>query len=194
VRVPAKNYSLELERDLGFRCALEYIKDAGQCVAVLTVRDLKRGKPFDQAGFRDRDVILAEGGVPHFFEKLERARGKEISLVVVSWIDPLDVFEWPRRQLALQVPPKTPDGAQIRALEQDLGYREGREWLPHGGKWHHTPTVDAVQPDGVLTQAGFREKDILLEGFSYRDRWEAARGKEPIAVEVATWVEPPPLH
>src|SRR5262249_49792177 len=69
VRVPAKNYSLELERDLGFRCALEYIKDAGQCVAVLTVRDLKRGKPFDQAGFRDRDVILAEGGVPHFFEK-----------------------------------------------------------------------------------------------------------------------------
>lgn len=213
VRVPPRDIIERLEKELGFRCALDFFKRADLWVGVLVVQDVQQGGVFQQAGFQERDILLDVGGAPHFFETLEQARGQEIDLAVVPWIDPPDVANRSRRELTLQVPlnnlpsdeadtlrpllrlsRRRPDWVIERELQRDLGFREGWEWLPHNGEWHGTPTVENLQPSGVLAQAGFQERDIILEGFSYGRRWEKARGGEPITVRVASWVEPPPLH
>jgi hypothetical protein len=202
VAVPRKGYAADLERELGFRCAVNYFKEKGAMIGVVVVEALVPGGAMERAGFQERDILLNVGGVPHLFEKLEQARGNgPVTLEVVPWIDPTDIAERPVRELTLAVPPASNDGKVDRwspfrveeALQRDLGFKEGWERLPHQGKWHGWPVVEDLQPDGVMARAGFQPKDILLGSFSWWRRCQKARGKEPITVQVAPWMEPPPI-
>jgi hypothetical protein len=205
VRVPRKNYSAALEEELGFRCALAFVKESGNWNGVVLVKSLSPGGLMERAGFRERDIFLDVGGVPHLFERLEQARGlAPVTLEVVPWLDPSDLAERPVRELLLEVPPsakrrsRNPWAAEHMEMEKDLqrelGFKAGWERLPHQGRWHGWPTVEDLQPDGILARAGFREKDILLEGFSWGLRWHKARGQEPITVKVVSWMEPVPVR
>jgi hypothetical protein len=203
VSIPPKNYSAALERELGFRCEVMYVKESGNWIGVVVVTKLHRGGLTESAGFQDRDILLNVGGVPTFFERLEQARGlAPVTLEVVPWLDPPDVADRPVRELILEIPPAT-DGksgdrrcapGSEQALQRDLGFRAGWEWLPHRGEWRGWPTVEDLQPEGILARAGFQNKDILLEGFSWRTRWHKARGNGPISVKVAAWMEPAPVR
>jgi hypothetical protein len=199
VSVPQQGYISALEEELGFRCAVKYVKENGAWTGVVLVTKVCLGGAVERAGFHDGDILLDVGGVPHLFEKLEQARGHgPVTLEVVPWLDPTDIAERPVRELALAVPPAVDDRTahrwaafrSVEDLQRDLGFRQGWERLPHRGEWHGWPIVEDLLPDGVLARAGFQTKDILLEGFSWRTRWQKARGKEPITVKVAHWMEP----
>jgi hypothetical protein len=214
VSVPRRNYGADLERELGFRCDVKYFKECEKWLGVVVITKLRPGGVMDQAGFRDRDIVVDAGGAPDFFNRLETARGgRPAEIEVAPWMDPPDVAHRPVRELILRVPPRTGEGdvrqepvtspgrlprlssfQRQRELKRELGFREGWEWLPHNGFWRGSPTVEDLQPGGVLAQAGFQNKDILLEGFSFCDRWEKARGKQPIPVRVSSWIETTPLQ
>jgi hypothetical protein len=203
VRLPRRNYSVALERELGFRCEVKYVKESGNWNGVVVVMNLHRGGLMARAGFQDRDILLNVGGVPAFFERLEQARGlAPVTLEVVPWLDPPDIADRPVREFFVEIPPAT-DGSlgdrrgafrYEQALQRELGFKAGWECLPHRGEWHGWPTVEDLQPQGVLARAGFQNKDILLEGFSWSTRWHKARGQEPISVKVVSWMEPAPVR
>jgi hypothetical protein len=89
-----------LQQDLGFR----YVKRQEQ----ITVTDIQPGGVFDQAGFKEWDVVVDRVSITGFFRKLEQARGKgPITLTVVPWSDTQPIRERPRRTLTFQVPPRT---------------------------------------------------------------------------------------
>src|SRR5579859_8185379 len=105
VRVPRKDYSIELENELGFRCEVRYFKQGGlgfHCdvryfkkgpylTGVVIVTKLRRNGLMERAGFRDRDILLNIGAVPDLFARLEQARGGvPVTLDVVPWLDPSD--------------------------------------------------------------------------------------------------------
>jgi hypothetical protein len=188
---------------LGFRCQVEYFKERGNWNGVVTVAKLQPGGFMERAGFQERDILLNVGGVPDLFARLDQARrSAPVTMEVVPWLDPTDLADRPVRELILEVPGAA-DG-RVRGrwsssflipkdLERDLGFKEGWECLPHKGEWHGWPMVDELQPEGRLARAGFCNKDILMEGFSWKTRWHKARGKKPIVVKVVSWIEPVPV-
>ena len=180
VSLPRKHYSADLEKNLGFRCEVKFIKESDIWNGVVVVTGLKHDGLMKKAGFQDRDILLNAGNVPHLFEKFEKARGgAPLTIEVVPWLDPSDIADRPIRELILEVPAVVDGGAANQPcdslcgadLERDLGFKQGWEWLPNRGKWHGWPTVEDLHSDGVLARAGFLNKDILLEGFGWHRRW-----------------------
>jgi hypothetical protein len=193
VHVPPKDFGAELSRALGFQCEVYYPRGGDKRTGVLTIKQIRAGGVFDQAGFREGDIVVDGGGVTDFFARLENARGGEpITITVVPWKDAPPVRDRPAREIV--IPPV--HAAKGSDLEQDFGFKAQWRCIETWDGHDVVMTLEDIQPSGVFHQAGFHNQDIVLldrREELYRLLKKARRG-EPVAVRVVPWIDPPRLQ
>jgi hypothetical protein len=84
-----------------------------------------------------------------------------------------------------------------RRLRRELGFASDTNTLegtwPTGRKYLYFQHID---PGGLMDQAGFRSKDIVVDPRGFTEFWyqlEQARGREPITITVVSWSDPGPV-
>jgi hypothetical protein len=94
-----------LERELGFQHGTPYVQEDGSQwpQEVLTVESVVPGGVFDQAGFRQGDVVrgLSINGL---FQVLHRARGQQVTIRVVDGGNGRPLEQRPERTITFFVP------------------------------------------------------------------------------------------
>lgn len=93
-----------LERDLGFGHGTPYVTCNGWLQEVLVVESLTPGGVFEQAGFRQGDIIRGLS-INDLFRLLHRGRGQQVMIRVVDGGDGPPLAERPERTITFVVPP-----------------------------------------------------------------------------------------
>jgi hypothetical protein len=92
-----------LERDLGFRHGSPYVRCSGSACEVLTLEAITPGRIFDQAGFREGDIVKGLS-ITGFFKLLHKNRGKVVTVCVIDGGDGPPLEERPERLITFSVP------------------------------------------------------------------------------------------
>jgi hypothetical protein len=193
VRVPPRDFDAHLSRELGFRCAVRYVKEGNKLIGVLTVEGIQPGGLFERVGFQERDIVVNGGAISDFFGRLEHARGREpVPITVIPWLYPLAVEDRSKRQVMI-----APQTIKRRwGPERDLGFTLRGQCIEIGGTRTVLRTIEAIKPGGVFDRAGFKNKDIVPYKFDlqfFRELKKLYRG-EAVTVTVSPWIDSPPLQ
>lgn len=97
---------IPLEKDLGFTHGSPYVKigDSKWGTEVMTLEKISPSGVLGKAGIKEGDIPLDNLSITEFYRKLDRSRGKKVTIMVVPGSDGPSLTERPMRTVTFEVP------------------------------------------------------------------------------------------